>query len=226
MGTEATTTTVTEESLLMQPLAPAGTRYLMAKQEYAFNGDTFLAEEFLRLRDKHFIIRLIETGSYIGTTTLWLAENFSEVATCETDKTCYEIVHARVMANERARGNTAYVSWPSTELLRMSVNIYPDNTMLFLDAHALSGTGVGYGVLIEELMTIAEVGAKPKIIVMHDMQVPGHPELQFDHHGTEPFTYEWVKPYLDRIYGEGGYTHYFNSEATGAKVGVLFVERA
>lgn len=217
---------VTEESLLMEPLAPEGTYYAMAKQEYAFNGDTFLAEEFLRLRDKHNIVRLIETGSYIGTTTLWFAQNFHEVNTCEIHRPYLDILHQRVMASEHAKHNVAYTDKPSVELLRDMVNDHPDSTMLFLDAHALSGTGVGYGVLIEELMVIAEVGAKPKVIVMHDMQVPGHPELQFDRHGTEPFTLSWVEPHLDKIYGVGGYTHYFNSEAAGAKVGVLFVERA
>jgi hypothetical protein len=206
----------------MLPLAPAGTPYKMAKQEFAFNGDTFLAEEFLRLRDKHDIFHVLETGSYIGTTTLWFAMNFGSTTTCEMDPSYYAVTSART----NGIGRVFCYNSQSVHVLRSDVDMYPDdNTMMFLDAHALSGQGVGYGVLIEELMTIAEVGAKPQVIVMHDMQVPGHPELQFDRHGKEPFTYEWVKPHLDRIYGEGGYSHYWNSQATGAKVGVLFVER-
>ncbi len=211
------------DSLLMYPLAPEGTPYRMKAQEFAFNGDTFLAEEFLRLKKQYGLEHVIETGSYIGTTTLWFARHFDAFDTAEIDTKYHAITEKRLWdAGQMAQ------AWNETgcSVLRdvLSYSNH-DRTILFLDAHALSGTGVGYGVLIEELMTIAAVGAKPKVIVMHDMQVPGHPEFQFDHHGTEPFTLEWVAPHLDAIYGAGGWSHYWNEKATGAMVGVLFVVR-
>jgi hypothetical protein len=206
----------------MLPLAPEGTPYKMRGQEYAFNGDIFLAEEFLRLRDKYGFSFVVETGTYIGTTTLWFVENFGGVTSLEVVPQFHAIASARLEGNEYATVRLM----PGAEFLAsMNENwIKAFNPLIFLDAHPVDGTGKGYDVVIQELEAIAVSGAKPSVLVLHDFQVPDHPEFQFDKFDGKPFTYEWVKSSLDRIYGEGGYSHYWNSQATGAKVGVLFVE--
>ena len=201
----------------MLPVTPDGVPYLMQNQHLAFTGDVHLAAEFLRLRDKYGVKLVVETGTYIGTTALWLAQHFEQVITTEVAEPFYNT--ARIRAE--GLNNLMCIHGPGSNTLRRM----KDDYLGWIDAHPMDATGNGYDVVIQELEAIAESGIKPCALVLHDFQVPGHPELQFDRFDGNPFTYEWIEPSLIRIYGEGGFTHYFNSEATGAKVGVLFVER-
>lgn len=209
---------VTEESLIMEPLAPEGTRYLMQCQEKAWAGDIHLAEEILRLRDKHGLDAVIETGTYIGTTTLWLAKHFKEVITAEVMAECHAIAKSRLAHLPHVH---AYLGAGKDVLADIERDY-----LIFLDAHPMDGTGKGYDVVIQELEAIAKSGTKPSVIAMHDFQVPDHPDFQFDRFDGKPFTLDWVGPSLDAIYGVGGWDSHYNSEATGVRVGVLFVERA
>ena len=56
-----------------------------------FNEDVFMQDAFLELKKKHKIKLVIETGTYHGTTTEWLAKNFKTVYTVEVNKEFAEI---------------------------------------------------------------------------------------------------------------------------------------
>ena len=44
-----------------------------------FNGDSFIANNFLKLKQKFNIENIIETGTYEGGTAIFLARNFKNV---------------------------------------------------------------------------------------------------------------------------------------------------
>ena len=55
-----------------------------------FNGDTFIEQEFLSLRDKYSLTTAVETGTNEGDTTVWLARNFQNTVSCEIDQQLVE----------------------------------------------------------------------------------------------------------------------------------------
>jgi hypothetical protein len=59
---------------------------LMPFQDKPFNGDTFICDEFLNLKDKFSITTAIETGSCVYSTTKWLGINFKKVFTVEVNQ--------------------------------------------------------------------------------------------------------------------------------------------
>src|SRR4029077_12824555 len=69
------------------------------------------------------------------------------------------------------------------------------NTIFFLDAH-----WENYCPLQHELAVIAAHNIRP-VIAIHDFQVPGQPGLAFDTYNHQPFTYDWLKPLFEKIYG-------------------------
>jgi hypothetical protein len=217
----------------------------MPLQEFPFNGDTFVQAEFLKLRDKYKIKTIVETGTCVGSTAKWFGENFNRVFTVELVAQYRNFALRRILESEQlppaVMGEQHQTIWflikdkltnngttkikelnsflgDSVEMLRSYILPRCKNdTMLFLDAH-----WGDFCPLQEELMAIAEFKLKP-VIVIHDFLVPDHPELGYDFFKEQPFTYEWLKPCFDAIYGEGGYTHYYNSQATEIKRGLIYV---
>jgi len=94
---------------------------------------------------------------------------------------------------------------------------FGDDTFIFLDAHWGS-----HCPLKEELEQIRRAGIKP-VIAIHDFVVPNHTELGYDEINGQPFTYEWLKEDIDSVYGEDGYNVHYNSEAEGAKRGIIYI---
>jgi len=135
-----------------------------------FNGDTFIQEEFLRLRDKYSLTTAVETGTNHGDTTVWLARNFLKTVSCEID-------HNLVQP------------------------------------------------LLDELETIAKYELLP-VIAIHDFKVPGG-GLGFDAYNGQEYTFEWIKPKIDKIYSfkNRGYKHYYNTpeKACGAMRGIIYI---
>lgn len=189
---------------------------LMPHQMEAFNGDTFIEQEFLRLRDRFNIDTIIETGTCFGSTTKFLGRNFKNVISIEINRQYLDI--ARKLIGAVANIDT-YCGASEKILPEIIQPEWQEKTvMFFLDAH-----WEAHCPLKDELRIIAEHKLKP-VIAIHDFYVPGE-ALNFDSYHGQPFTFEWLKPYFDVIYGEGGYKHYYNSAATATeiKVGIIYI---
>jgi hypothetical protein len=188
----------------------------MAYQEYPWNGDGYLAGEVLRLRDTHNLSIAVETGTCLGVTCLWLSDHFGRVVSCELMDRFADL--ARQLLAGRALVTIEVGQSPET----IKRHAY-DDALYFLDAHGISGTGNEHCPLLEELEAIANAGVKP-CIVIHDFLVPGT-SFGFDSmpDGT-PFHLELIQPYLDRIYGEGGWRHSYPTKVEGAMRGWVSVE--
>lgn len=180
-----------------------------------FNGDTFLQEKFISLRDEKNITTVIETGTYKGTTTKWLAENFRNVLTVEYNKTLFEEYDFDEYPN--------ITSWlgSSADLLPLMIKVAEfkirddENYLVFLDAHWYANP------LQKELEAIAAAKKKP-ILVIHDFKNPFDDTMGYDQYPEQGIVYDYnyVRDFLKNI---GEYDTEFNKEATGARRGCLFV---
>jgi len=188
---------------------------IMPNQLKGFNGDTFVCEEFLKLKEQFNIKRITETGTALAGTTKWFCENFDEVHTIEINQTYYDIAKDRCKEFE----NLTMHLGSSEDLIQEA--ILSNNlrfSAFFLDAH-----WGGHCPLEQELTKIGELCTDP-IIAIHDFKVPDDEAMGFDSINGQPFTYEWLKPYFDKIY-PNGYDHYYNSDqkSTEIKRGVIYL---
>jgi hypothetical protein len=197
---------------------PPGTPLLMQGQTFPFNGDGYAAAEVLRLKAKHGIVNVFETGTCLGVTTTWFAANFGSVITCELSQR-FAGYASHIL---RECPNVLLCVGDSPEWVKNEVPTGP--TLYFLDAHGISGKGEAVCPLLAELDAIAQAGIRP-VLMIHDWQVPDRPDLGHDYFPDgRPFSLENITAALDLIYGRDGWEHHYNDEAEGARRGILYVE--
>jgi len=180
-----------------------------------FNGDSFLQDEFLNLRDKYKIKEVVETGTYHGVTTEWLAQNFEKVVTIESNPEYLKI--ARATLKEFSHVQTVEGD-SSKDLGKVLASLSKRACLIFLDAHWYKNP------VLKELEQIAWAEIKP-IIAIHDFKSPNDLTLGYDTYPDQKIVYEWswIKNHIDNIYGQDNYYHYFNHQATGARRGCVFI---
>jgi len=187
---------------------------LMPFQEHPFNADTFVADCFLGLKIAFEIDTIVETGTCLGYSTEWMAKNYKNVITLEVVDKYFTIAKTNRLLKHK---NVKMVLGSSATMLYDLIKGLTDKTMFFLDAHWQNSCP-----LKEELAQIAKAKLRP-VIAIHDFKVPNRDDLGFDSYNGQEFTYEWLKPDFDKVYGVGKYTHFYNKETAGAKRGVIYV---
>jgi hypothetical protein len=191
---------------------------IMPHQWSAFNNDNYVAEEVLKLKEKFKCTVFCETGTCLGSTSTWAAEHFKNAVTFEIHAPFFEIAKKRKEIRGTKNLEQHFIN--SVDGLKEVLPKLKDkNILFFLDAHFNS-----YCPLLDELKTIKENNLTP-VIVIHDCKVPNEPNLGYDKWNGVEISYETVKPYLDEIYGEKGYTHYYNSDKTSTEIkrGVIYI---
>lgn len=190
---------------------------LMPHQDKPFNGDTFVQEEFLRLRDKYGIETVVETGTALGGTTKWLSENYKQVHTIEINQRYQDFARERVGSADNVK---FWLGDSSTVLHDVMKNVEKDKPiMFFLDAHWGQ-----HNPLLLELSSIANNGVTA-VIAIHDAQVPNEPNLGYDTHNDKPIGLNMISDELK--YVNKGFTewHYNSDEkSTEVKRGVMYIE--
>src|SRR4029079_12731563 len=109
-----------------------------------FEGDTFLKEEFEHLIKKHEIKVIVETGTYLGGTTMQLAKMVDKVYTIEINKEY--LAEAKL---KFAGVNNVYPFLGSSPFVLprvIDILIPKKNILFFLDAHWLD-----FNPLLQEL---------------------------------------------------------------------------
>ena len=188
---------------------------LMPFQDLPFNGDTFVCQEFLKLKELYSLNVAVETGSCLYSTTKWLGENFEKVYTVEINAEYAKAGVEKVlgMPNVKPEINDSVTYLRNLQLAET------DRAIFFLDAHWGQNCP-----LMEELDAIANLKLiNPPIIVIHDF-FTGDPNLGWDEYNGQRFDYDWIEPKLVQLqaaYGE--YRHYFNTQAESAKRGVIYI---
>lgn len=190
---------------------------LMPFQEEPFNGDTFICEEFLKLKEQFKITTAVETGSCLYSTTKWLGENFDQVYTIEIfeDFANHGKHKIEAMTNVNASIGDS-VNW----IPMLKHRLQNEQTIWFLDAHwgnvcPLKG----------ELSAIADLELSyPPIITIHDFYT-GDDSLGYDSYNGQAFTIVWIRNMIDKLnekYKEE-YQYYYNDQSVGAKRGIVYL---
>ncbi len=188
---------------------------LMPYQFEPFNNDHHLCEWTKVLKEKHDLTYAIELGTCLGSTAIFLANEFETVATAEINVDFAKIAHDR-FAHYGIKNIELYVMDSRKALPEMlKINKL---CLVWADSHWLANNP-----LLDELAIIAASGIKP-VIMIHDFKVPDHPELGFDSYGGQDYEWSWIEKSIEAIYGKDGYTKTYNSEASGAMRGVVVIE--
>lgn len=193
---------------------------LMPFQDLPFNGDNIAQAKVIELKEKFELGGCIETGTCLGSTTHFLSQVFEWVVTFENNQKFYDLAKRRLAEVN----GIDFIAKSSHYGIADWADNLPDHQRLFffLDAHWEKSCP-----LKDELSQIDflvnNLGFLPPVIMIHDWKVPDHPELGFDSYNGQDFEWLWIKPGVDEIYGLDNYDIEFNSEATGAKRGILYI---
>lgn len=184
-----------------------------------FEGDTFARDQFEKIIIEEEILTVIETGTYLGSTTKHFATWGTKVHTIEVNENHFRKAQEALKDFPDVKlwyGNSPEIL---AQILSRLVTSELEKILFFLDAHWES-----YNPLLDELTVIANSGVVDPIIAIHDFKVPGHPELEYDSYKGQDYDLHWIEPKLIEIYrGVSNYRVEYNSEATGAKRGVIYI---
>ena len=188
---------------------------LMPGQFKPFNGDSFIADKFLKLKKSFNLDIAVETGTCLGGTTKFLSENYKEVYTVEINKEWQKkaIDHCNATNITFISGNSA------NELGIIARKLTGKKVMFYLDSHWQDSLP-----LIEELIGIATSGLKP-VIAIHDFLVPEERKLNFDVYKGQKLEFAFIKDAVVQIYGKDGYHIEYNSfdKSEYPNVGIIFI---
>lgn len=177
-----------------------------------FNGDHFIAKEFLNLKNKFNLNTAIETGTNKAHTTIFLASHFKTIS-IEIKPENYAISKNKL--KDLNLSADLYLG-SSEKVLNEILPKIDDNTIFFLDAHWKE-----YCPLEDELKAIAKHKLKP-IIAIHDFKEPTN-TLGYDSYNGQDFTFEWLEPRFKEIYGR--YNYYYNTpeKSVGCRRGIIYL---
>lgn len=188
---------------------------LMPFQWEPFNGDKFLEKTIKELKQAYNIKIAVELGACLGSSTIFFAENFEHVSTCEIDEKFAGIAQERL--KERGLNDVNFWMGDSRSVLDMMLP-YSEPAIVFIDSHWGPSNP-----LLQELEIIKKHGNKKLILIIHDFKVPDR-DFQFDTYPEQGIVYEWswIEAKVKDIWGDD-FTVVYNREATGAKVGVVII---
>jgi predicted O-methyltransferase YrrM len=180
--------------------------------------DNFVFQEFKNLVSKFNIKKIIETGTFYGWSTIKLSELGLPVITIESSVKNYEIAVDNF--SKISSTNITPILGNSPEVLKNILTEEDNNIILFLDAHWYD-----YWPIHDELRVCIEKKIKP-IIIIHDFFVPdknGGAVFGFDKYGDQKLDLDYIKDFLNEIYGEGEYDYHYNSESDNVGQGVIYI---
>lgn len=181
-----------------------------------FEGDTYIKNEIIKLRDEFGLKYCVETGTQYGSTTLELCDVFDYVVTIEADQKYYNEAKRRFNdISKTTKLNIRVVKGNSQEVLKKLA--LPYNIFYYLDAH---GCEIGGCPLKKELEVIASKAHINVCIAIHDFKVPGK-DFGFDTYDFE-LCYEEIEPYLKMVY-PNGFDYHYNELADGAARGIIYI---
>jgi predicted O-methyltransferase YrrM len=180
--------------------------------------DNFVFQEFKNLVSKFNIKKIIETGTFYGWSTTKLSQLGLPVITIESSVNNYNIANENFSKFDSS--NITSILGNSPDVLKDVLTEEDNNVILFLDAHWYD-----YWPIHDELRVCIEKKIKP-VIIIHDFFVPdknGGAVFGFDKYGDQKLDLDYIKDFLNEIYGEGEYDYYYNSESDNVGQGVIYI---
>jgi len=187
----------------------------IARNLRGFEGDGILEAKIKSVIESYGVKTVIETGTFKGGTTAKFCQMAHLVITFENNLEYYKEASARLSKMD----NLIMIRGESQRYLD---HVLKDNILdlgmclFFLDAHWYD-----HCPLLDELNIIAENKLRP-VIVIHDFKVPGT-DLGFDTYKGKPLEWDYIKDHISKIYGDKGFSYEYNSEAEGARRGVIII---
>ncbi len=157
-----------------------------AEEGRCFNGQEGRKALFRDLAGAFPFRRIVETGTYLGDTTLWMSRASGlPVASCERDPTHFRLACARLSPHP---GITLAQSdsRPFLRALAAAPGAGGEETLFYLDAHW------GKDCPLEAEVEIIAGGWERFVALVDDFAVPGDEGYGYDIHGTllRPFPFE------------------------------------
>lgn len=150
--------------------------------------DTVFQTRMKEIIHEYKIKVVVETGTDNGLSAVELSKMADLVFSVDVDLERIALAHKNIAT--AGRNNIVLVAGNSPSVLSALKYLLPEETLYFLDAHHWA---MSYWPLRDEILAIP---SGEGVIVLHDIQVPGHPELGFDTYNGQHFTYEYVKDVL------------------------------
>jgi hypothetical protein len=167
----------------------------------AFNNDRYVQQEIVGLVNKYKINNFIESGTFRGQTTFFMAKYVNIVISVEIQKNLYLETSKKNIYN-----NVLLINGNSVEEFdKIMPEIKNDNNLFYLDAHWF------YWPLLDELNIISKYCKDKAIIVIDDFQVPGRDYIKYDTYGGIKNNFQYIQKSLDNIY-PNGYVYYYNDK--------------
>ena len=178
------------------------------------NGQRWRCLMFAELVHKIAPKAIVETGTYLGTTTEWLAAFQLPVFTCEAHPENFGFSKARLQATPNVRVLRADSRAFLAQVLRGPFGDGPN--LFYLDAHWNDDLP-----LAEELEIIFGRSLE-SVVVIDDFEVPGDPGYQFDDYGAgKALTAEYISGIAERFELRSYYPATASTDETGAKRGCI-----
>ena len=166
---------------------------MSTRKAESFNRDMIVADTVVQLVKDLNIDCIVETGTYAGKTTAFLAEEFPslELYTAEVQFETFLIAEK----NLKQFSNCKQFCGSSEQILEKLLPTLTGKRVLFyLDAHWQD-----YWPLLDELKEIAKTHNNTCCIVIDDFQVPNRP-FKYDSYKNQPLNLQYVKQELKNIY--------------------------
>lgn len=181
-----------------------------------FEGDTIMRDKIRSIIENNGIKTVVETGTYKGATTRWLAQWADKVYTFESNEANFDIAKSTLSGCDNVcMSNIDSVDGLQT-LDEHGLLNSKEKVFFFLDAHWQENNP-----LLDELKVISEMNIIP-FISIHDFKVPDS-DLGFDSYNGQDYEWSWIVKSIEKIYGKDGYTIEYNSAAIGARQGIIYL---
>lgn len=182
-------------------------------------GDHYACARIADIIQRHGCNRIVETGTFLGATTRFLASFGLPVTTIEQNAEYHQEAARRL----EDLPNVEAVHDDSAKRLPVIVpQMKGECVLFFLDAH----WGAFWPLLSEiEAIAMGPASMTP-VIVIHDFQIPDRPDLGYDSHNGRALCWVYVKRRIKRVYAVRGlgFRRSHNDEAAGLKRGIAYIE--
>lgn len=159
---------------------------------YPFHDDIFLQGAFILTANYFKPTSIVETGTFLGTTTAFIAKNFlkTPIYTCEINEKNYR----KSNKNLKKYTNVRVIKENSPDFLQKlnDKELLGEMPIFFLDAH-----WENYWPLGDEINIITK-NCKKAIIFIDDFKVEGNPQFGFDKYGSKECSLDLIIPKMNK----------------------------
>ena len=171
----------------------------------AFNNDSVVSDTVVTLVKDLDIDCIIETGTFLGTTTAFLSETFpnKDIYTIEVMPKTYE----KAKENLQPYTNIKMFLGSSDEVLEdLLPKLKGKRILFYLDAHWEK-----YWPLLDEFEAIRKTAKDSCCIVIDDFKVP-YRQFQYDVYEEQPLDVDYIQEKMNEVYTAPFY--FFNDRTT------------